>query len=94
MRRVAAINATPTRRSNLRTRASTSYVRIVLEVGRALIHPPCRICTAMQVDPSHTPLPDLSRWAIVGPGTGEFPEAPRLEGYRRLELPFSFEVAA
>jgi hypothetical protein len=31
---------------------------------------------------------------LVGPGSGEVPEAPSTQGNRRLELPFSFVVAA
>jgi hypothetical protein len=32
--------------------------------------------------------------ALVGSGTGEVADAPRLKGDRRLELPFSFTLAA
>jgi hypothetical protein len=56
-------------------------------------HPIGRMCRA---DPSHTtyrsPLPTLQ--PNVGTGAGEVPETLRTEWDRRLELPFSFIVAA
>jgi hypothetical protein len=44
----------------------------------------------------HAPLPHplLLLQRNVGSGAGEVPEAPSPRGDRRLELPFSFEVAA
>jgi hypothetical protein len=51
-----------------------------------------------QVGPNHTPLttpqPTVFLQRNVGSGAGEFPEAPSTQWNRRLELPFSFTVAA